>query len=193
MTTANIITVLRILLVPCFVVQLLYYFAGGDEADRVRALLAFAIAAVADGVDGYVARRYNQRSELGSILDPLADKMLLLSGILLLSIYHQNLIPQIPTWLTATVVSRDIMLILGLGILYYTSGKVKVIPVFTGKLATFLQMLAVAWALLKWNPTGLLVCAIGAAVFTGISGLFYIRDGIKRLGQSPASQPEHLG
>jgi cardiolipin synthase (CMP-forming) len=192
MTTANIITVIRILLVPYFVVQLLYYFAGGDEWDRFEAVLAFAVAALADGVDGYIARRYNQRSELGAILDPLADKLLLLSGIVLLSIYDQKLMPKIPTWLTATVVSRDVILLLGIGVLYYVSGKIKVVPHFIGKVATLLQMVTVAWALLKWNEHVLVLWATGAAVTTGISGLLYVRDGIRRLGQSPSSQPEHL-
>ena len=85
MTTANKVTIVRILLIPVFVVQILYYFRTGAEVHRFVGLLCFAAAAILDGVDGYIARRYNQRSELGAILDPLADKLLLVSGIVLLS------------------------------------------------------------------------------------------------------------
>ncbi len=81
MTTANKITILRILLIPFFVVELIYYVETGNEIHRLVAILSFAIAAILDGVDGYIARHYNQNSELGEILDPLADKLLLVSGI----------------------------------------------------------------------------------------------------------------
>ena len=88
MTTANKITILRILLIPFFVVELIYYLQTGNEVHRLLAILTFAVTAILDGVDGYIARRYNQKSELGAILDPLADKMLLLSGIITLSFSH---------------------------------------------------------------------------------------------------------
>src|SRR6185503_17413708 len=70
MTTANKVTILRMLLIPFFVVEALYYVKTGDETFRFLATLAFATAAICDGVDGYIARHYNQRSELGAILDP---------------------------------------------------------------------------------------------------------------------------
>src|SRR5208283_4011313 len=85
MTTANKITILRILLIPFFVVELVYFIQTGDEVHRLLALLSFAVTAILDGVDGYIARRYNQKSELGAILDPLADKLLLVSGIVTLA------------------------------------------------------------------------------------------------------------
>src|ERR1039457_7517652 len=85
MTTANKITIFRILLIPFFVVEVLYCMKSGNEVHRLSAILIFATAAICDGVDGYIARRYNQKSELGAILDPLADKLLLVSGIVLLS------------------------------------------------------------------------------------------------------------
>lgn len=192
MTTANKITILRVLLVPYFVVQLLYYFASGDEMDRVLAMLAFAVASILDGVDGYIARRYNQRSELGAMLDPLADKLLLVSALILLSLYKQDEITRIPTWMTATVLSRDLILILGMTVIYYTVGKTKVKPRLVGKVATFLQMVTVVWAILKWDEHWLVGWAVAASVFTAISGLCYVRDGIKRLGQSPASLPDHF-
>src|SRR6266850_6286636 len=116
MTTANKITILRILLVPFFIAQVLYYVGSGNELYRLLAILSFAIAAISDGVDGYIARRYNQRSELGAILDPLADKLLLVSGIVLVSLHsppNLKIIP-IPLWVTATILSRDALLLIGM-------------------------------------------------------------------------------
>src|SRR5580693_6946910 len=107
MTTANKITIVRALLVPFFIVQVLYYAGSGNEWFRLGAIISFAIAAAADGLDGYVARHYNQRSELGAILDPLADKLLLVSGIVLLSFSNQHYLKVIPTWVMVTIISRD--------------------------------------------------------------------------------------
>src|SRR6267142_6597517 len=106
MTTANKITILRILLIPFFVVELIYYVRSGDEMHRLAALLSFAVASILDGVDGYIARRYNQISELGKILDPLADKLLLVSGVVLLSFDHGSLLGQFPLWFGCTIIGR---------------------------------------------------------------------------------------
>src|SRR5262245_57535579 len=100
MTTANKVTIVRILLIPVFIVEVLYYFKSGDETNRVVALACFFTASVLDGVDGYIARHFNQRSELGAILDPLADKLLLVSGIVLLSFVNQSYLTVMPIWLT---------------------------------------------------------------------------------------------
>ncbi|HTA94589.1 MAG TPA: CDP-alcohol phosphatidyltransferase family protein, partial [Verrucomicrobiae bacterium] len=151
MTTANKITILRILLIPFFVVELIYYVRSGNEAHRLAALLSFAIAAILDGVDGYIARRYHQISELGKILDPLADKLLLVSGIVALSFNHGNFLGQIPLWLTGTIIGRDLLILLGVAVIRFTVGRIVVRPRFTGKIATVLQMAVVIWILLKWD------------------------------------------
>ncbi len=191
MTTANKITILRILLIPFFVVELIYYVRSGNEAHRLAALLAFAIAAILDGVDGYIARRYHQISELGKILDPLADKLLLVSGIVTLSFNHGNFLGQIPLWLTGTIIGRDLLILLGVAVIRFTVGKIVVRPRFTGKIATVLQMAVVIWILLKWDfGRGVLwlkYLTLGAAICTGVSGLLYVLDGIKQLGTHPAS------
>ena len=90
MTTANKITVVRILMIPVFVTLAIYYGESIQEGNplewvRFTAVSVFLLAALSDGLDGYVARRYNQRSSLGMILDPIADKGLLLSGIITLA------------------------------------------------------------------------------------------------------------
>src|ERR1700693_1722644 len=109
MTTANKVTILRILLIPFFVVEVLYYVKNGHDVHRVLAIATFATAAICDGVDGFIARRFNQRSELGAILDPLADKLLLVSGIVVLSFDHGARLLPVPLWLTGTIIGRDIL------------------------------------------------------------------------------------
>src|SRR2546428_2473822 len=136
MTTANKITILRILLIPFFVVEVLYYGKGGDELHRLWAIISFAVAAICDGVDGYIARRYNQRSELGAILDPLADKLLLVSGIVLLSLENRPYLETIPLWLTGTIIGRDVLVLIGLFVIQMVVGKVAVRPRILGKAAT---------------------------------------------------------
>src|SRR6266852_2111524 len=139
MTTANKITILRILLIPFFVVEVLYYVKDGHELHRLLAVLSFAVAAICDGVDGYIARRYNQRSELGGILDPLADKLLLVSGIVLLSFDQRPYLQSVPIWLTGTIIGRDILLLIGLVVIQVITGKLKVRPRILGKIATVFQ------------------------------------------------------
>src|SRR5438128_11845607 len=121
MTTANKITILRILLIPFFVVQVLYYVKDGEEFHRLLAILAFTVAAICDGVDGYIARRYNQRSELGAILDPLADKLLLVSGVILFSFGNPHF-GSIPLWLTGTIIGRDLLVLIGMAVIHLTVG-----------------------------------------------------------------------
>src|SRR5208282_6169198 len=128
MTTANKITILRILVIPFFVVELIYYVRTGNEIHRLLAILSFAVAAILDGVDGYIARHYHQISELGKILDPLADKLLLVSGIVTLSFNHGTFLGQIPLWLTGTIIGRDLLILIGMMVIYYTVGKVAVHP-----------------------------------------------------------------
>jgi len=191
MTTANKVTILRMLLIPFFVVEALYYVRTGNETFRLLATMAFAIAAICDGVDGYIARHYNQRSELGAILDPLADKLLLVSGIILFTFDHHPYFGSIPLWLTGTIIGRDLIILIGYGVIHATIGKVKVRPRIPGKIATVLQMLSLVWILLKWDtefpPIWFSLWTYGAAICTGISGLLYVWDGIKQLSSHPSS------
>ena len=187
MTTANKITICRIFLVPIFIVEVLYYTDAGNEVHRLVALLTFAVASISDGIDGYLARRYHQHSELGRILDPLADKLLLIAGVVLLSLKNEPYLARIPMWLTATILSRDVLLVLGLVLIYYTCGKVTVRPVIIGKVATVLQMACVLWILLKWPDSAIFWIALAAAICTGVSGILYIFDGVRQLSASPSS------
>jgi len=154
-------------------------------------MLSFAVAAICDGVDGYVARRYHQTSELGTILDPLADKLLLVSAIVVLSFDHGHRLGQIPLWLTGIIIGRDLLLAIGVGVIRFTVGKITVRPRLVGKVATVFQMIVVVWLLLKWdfdcNREWMKCFNLAAGIFTGGSGLFYVWDGMKQLGAHPAS------
>ena len=191
MTTANKVTIARILLIPFFVVEILYYVKTGNETYRFAGLLMFALAAILDGVDGYIARHYNQTSELGTILDPLADKLLLVSGVVLLSFDHRPLLGQFPFWFAGTIISRDIVILIGMIVIHTTVGKATARPHVIGKIATVLQMIAVIWVLLKWDAVfgenWILFWTVGAATLTGVSGIFYVLDGMKQLSASPRS------
>ena len=189
MTTANKITILRVLLVPFFIVQVLYYTETHEERHRLFAILSFALAAISDGIDGYIARRYNQRSELGALLDPLADKLLLVSGTVLLSLNNRPMLEQIPLWFVTTIVSRDVLLVIGAVVVYFTCGTVVVRPRIVGKAATVLQMTTLLWTLVKWDTAWLHFWSFAAAGFTAISGIQYILDGIQQLNASPRSSP----
>jgi len=191
MTTANKITLVRILMIPAFVLMALYYGESikrgqPQEWQRYTAIMIFLVAAVSDGLDGYIARRYNQKSALGVILDPIADKGLLLSGIITLSISNWSDIDpqygQFPTWFPVLVISRDAVILIGSAVLHVLNGKVRVRPAWTGKVATFLQMAAIAWVMLQLRFIPLTYVVAAAGLFTFISGVIYVMDGFRQLG-----------
>lgn len=188
MTLANKITIARILLVPFFILEILLYQRTGDGLHRWLGIGLFAVASLSDAIDGYVARRFAQRSELGAILDPLADKLLLVSAVLLLSIRNPYL-PILPFWLTLTILSRDVLLVIGLILLHVTTGSTRVRPRPEGKVATVLQMGAVVWTLLALPERGQLYLAGVATALTLASGIRYLADGVAMLGASPGSGP----
>ena len=189
MTTANKVTICRILFVPFFIIAAIYYVNTGIEFYRWFAISCFGLAAISDGIDGFIARHFNQRSELGAVLDPLADKLLLVSGIVLLSLHNEPYLQAIPIWLTVTILSRDVLLLIGLVVIHFVVGKVKVKPHLIGKAATVLQMAAVLWALFKLRDGALYWICVSATAFTGISGLIYVFEGMRQLATHPASSP----
>ena len=199
MTTANKITITRILLIPVFVMMAIYYgrsVQSGSpiEWQRWAAIAIFTLAAASDGLDGYVARRYNQRSTLGVYLDPIADKGLLLSGIITLSISNWSQSDpeygSFPAWFPVLVISRDIVILVGTMILYLLNGKVHVKPKWTGKVATVLQMIAIGWVMLQLRFIPLLYVVAAAGVFTLISGIVYVTDGVRQLQAEGHAHPQ---
>ncbi|MCD4787542.1 MAG: CDP-alcohol phosphatidyltransferase family protein, partial [Desulfobacterales bacterium] len=134
----NILTVIRILLTPLFVIFLLKNLFS-------FALLVFTIAAISDALDGLFARYFNQHTALGAYLDPIADKLLLTSAFVSLAI-----LKIVPGWLTVIVISRDILILLGVVIFAMTNIDFEVKPSIASKCTTVAQLSTVFLALL--NP-----------------------------------------
>ena len=177
-------------MIPLFVLMAIYYgesIQRGSplEWQRYTAIVIFLVAATSDGLDGYVARRYKQRSALGAILDPIADKGLLLSGIITLSISNWSQVDpdygKFPAWFPVLVITRDVVILVGSAVLQLLVGKVKVKPNWTGKVATVCQMCAIAWVMLQLRFLPLLFVIIVAGIFTFISGMIYVLDGVRQL------------
>jgi len=210
MTTANKITITRILLIPVFVMMAIYYGGSVERGAPVAwqrwcAIAVFVIAAASDGIDGYIARRYNQRSRLGVTLDPIADKGLLLSGIITLSITKWAY--KFPLWFPVLVITRDSIIVIGAMVLHVLNGAVQVKPSWTGKCATAFQMVALALVMLQVDLFRRTFSAFGstfevhfldlpvwiAGFFTAISGVGYVVVGIGQLhdhGQPEAAKKE---
>ncbi len=143
MNLANKITVFRILLIPFFIACLLY-FQGSRYYLRLVAAIIFAVAALTDAIDGGIARSRDQITDLGIVLDPLADKLLITSAFISLALIKD--IPanmRIPAWAVISVVSRDIIIVLGSLVIYFIKGSIKIKPRPLGKITTFFQMTAV--------------------------------------------------
>ena len=196
MTTANKITITRILLIPVFVMMAIYYGRGVQsghphEWQRIATIFLFLAASASDGLDGYVARRFNQRSALGVVLDPIADKGLLLAAIITLSFVKWRY--EFPLWFAVLVITRDAVIVIGTALLHYLVGEVHVKPSWMGKTATALQMVAISMVLLQLNFFQHTVQIWGesielnfldipvtlAAVFTLISGIGYVMVGVR--------------
>src|SRR5437588_4877223 len=191
MTTANKITVVRILMIPVFVTMAIYYGESIQRHDpqewmRFAAIAIFLIAAVSDGLDGYIARRYKQRRPVGAVLDPIAGKGLLLSGSITLSISNWSEIDpdygRFPAWFPVLVITRDAVILVGAGILHYFIGnKMRVKPVWTGKVATVCQMCAIGWVMLQLHFLPLIFVVFVAGIFTLVSGVIYVMEGVRQL------------
>ena len=176
-------------MIPLFVVMAIYYGQSVQRGEplewqRFAAIMIFLLASVSDGLDGYVARRYNQRSSLGIILDPIADKGLLLSGVITLSISNWSEDPDyghFPAWFPVLIIARDAVILVGAVVLHLLNGRVQVKPHWTGKIATVLQMLAIGWVMLQLHFLPLIYVVCAAGVFTFVSGIVYVRNGVRQL------------
>ena len=171
MSYANSLTVLRILLVPVLV---LLIFRGA----AVAALFTFFAAGLTDLLDGWIARRWGQQSELGMALDPLADKLLLISALLVLSLPGAAGSFRIPLWLTVTAIARDLLLVLGAVVVNWLRGTHIFPPSMWGKWATTFQLLSVFLVLVANAGISILIplgpIFAATLALTLISGLHYL-------------------
>lgn len=176
-TLPNILTVFRMALIPVFV-SLLFY------KQFVLALAIFVIAGITDGLDGLLARRFHQQSPLGRILDPIADKLMLVTSFVVLSMRGVYPIPipkhlPIPFWVTITVISRDVFILVGAAAINMVTGFRAFQPSLPGKISTLVQIVAVAIVMLAAQTrvgTGYYLPTVYTLVFalTLISGIHYI-------------------
>jgi cardiolipin synthase (CMP-forming) len=181
MGLANWLTVLRILLIPVFVTLLVYRRPG-------LAFLVFSTAAVTDLLDGYVARRRGSQSRLGAFLDPMADKLLLISSFVTLT-----WLKALPFWIAAVVISRDVILVVGALAIHMAGGRIYPRPTWAGKAATFFQILTVVTGMgaryFGLASTAKVMMWL-AASFTVISGLQYIVQGMRFLNAVHADEQD---
>lgn len=172
MNIPNLLTLLRILLVPLIVILLM-------DGAYLPALLVFLFAGITDGLDGFLARVLDQKTVLGAYLDPLADKALITSSFVTLSI-----LGSIPGWLTVLVITRDLMILVGISLLALLSIPFEIHPVAVSKLTTAFQIFTVFMVLLMkniaWESLTPVVEILfwATALLTVLSGLSYIRKGV---------------
>lgn len=169
MNLANSLTILRILMAPVISILLVYkYWRLG--------LAIFILAGITDALDGFIARSRAQGTDLGMILDPLADKLLLFATFMTLVYLH-----QIPQWLFIIAISRDLIVVGGFLVIYIVKGKATVSVSWIGKITTGLQMLTVLVTLIAHLTSGAGSYVSGViyltAAVTILSGLDYLRRG----------------
>ncbi len=184
MTFATKITLSRVIISPIFVITAAYYAYGlsngvPNEALRWTAISLFTLAALTDALDGFVARRFNQSSRLGTYLDPVADKILMLSAILTLSFTSWG--KELPIWYAALIIARDLIEISGAFVIGYIARDIKVIPHWTGKFAMFLQISVIAWVFFSIETPPLSLVVAVSACLTFIATVLYIRAGLSQL------------
>lgn len=175
MNLPNILTLIRVLLIPVFIILIinkLFYWA----------LITFAIAGITDGIDGLIARVTHQRTELGAYLDPIADKILLSAAFITLAI-----IEILPSWLAVLVITRDVIILVGFLVMFLTDYHPKIQPSLVSKVTTVFQISTILLALVTmYNPAfeKLSTIAIyGATLFTILSGSHYIYVGTRILNE----------
>lgn len=191
MTLANKITIARLFLIPIFGIFAWGYGASvvrGRPAQCVRMIAAFVfiLAAAMDGLDGFIARRFNQRSRLGAILDPIADKGLVMTALVVLPLSSRS--EDFPIWFPIAVIGRDAILVTGFLVLSKTIGRVEIRPTKIGKTATLLQIAAILWQLLGTRRIGQIYLTTLATLFTVASGLGYVADGIRQAREAARLQ-----
>ena len=159
-----------------------------EEVWRWWALGVFVTAATTDGIDGWVARRFNQISKFGAYIDPIADKMLLLTGVLVLSVtYWGENGWRLPAWFAVIVFLRDTLILVGVKCLQTNRYEVHISPHWTGKVCTVTQMFVLGWVMLKVVHLPPAWPCIVAAAFTAWSTIAYIREGLRILRRRTAA------
>jgi cardiolipin synthase (CMP-forming) len=173
LTTANLVTLIRILAIPFFLVAVLY-------SDYKLAFFLFLFAGFTDSLDGFIARFFHQKTQLGAVMDPIADKLMLSTAYIALAIPREGESYIIPIWLTILILSRDILIIMFVVVqfLIFDSSFEKFMPSIWGKITTTFQISYVLAVLFK-NSFGLWIQVVDISmwlvvIFTLISGINYL-------------------
>lgn len=180
LTYANQLTILRMVFVPCFVILLIY---GHPKS----ATILFLLAGVTDGLDGLLARKLQQKTVLGSFLDPMADKILLTAAFVTLTIPSLPLPLHIPTWLTVLTISRDVIIALSVLVIHLQTQHSSFPPSLLGKGTTAAQLLLVAVCMLANFETNFStfifpLVKYATLAFTLASGMHYAYRSVKIIG-----------
>ena len=145
MNLANRITLARIISIPFFIIAVTYGKMG-------VALGIFLFAVLTDALDGFIARTWNQKTKLGTILDPVADKLLLTSAFIYLAMAPSIPIDvKLPAYVPIIVISRDVLIVIGSVIVYYVAQDLNVVPSILVKVTTFFQMLTIVSVLTSFH------------------------------------------
>ena len=180
LTVANQLTLLRMLLIPALVILVIYGANGW-------ALVVFIVAGMTDALDGVIARWWSQPTSLGALLDPMADKLLLISTFVVLTIPSLDLPNRLPVWLTVLVISRDVIIVVTVAIVNLSLGRRIFSPTMLGKIATLIYVVTASLTLcFNWlDRSSILVDAAiyAAAAITIISGLHYISHVTRALSE----------
>jgi cardiolipin synthase len=176
-TTANQLTILRIVFVPVFIILLVYGRVGW-------ALGTFILAGITDVLDGVIARRFGQKTSIGAVLDPLADKLLMASSILILSMPQMEFQNEIPRWLLIIIIFRDVFILLVSLIVVLMVGWRVFTPSPYGKASTVMQVLTVLAVLYaNWRDQfmpELNVLFYMTGLMTAFSGIHYLVRGLRQ-------------
>jgi cardiolipin synthase len=193
MVLANKITLGRIFLIPAVLAGILVYgrsVKGGHPLEIYRwiALGCFVVAAGSDALDGYIARKFKQRTWVGEIIDPVADKTLMVTSILALTFTPWPW--SFPLWFPVLVVLRDLLAIVVGFMIYNLSGQIDIRIHWSGKAATFFQICSICWVMAGITFPHPLHVTIVAAVMTLFSGLVYLRAGVLQILCQRAGRPQ---
>jgi cardiolipin synthase len=174
-TVSNLLTLMRLALTP-FIVLNMYY------QHWISAFVLFVIAAGTDLLDGYLARALNQQTHLGALLDPIADKLLLLGSFGALAFFSSPFF-HIPTWFFVLGLAREVILIVGVCALCLRQKRAKIEPLIWGKLTTLFQIVFLKWIFIcyfmGWEPKRTYTCLLYlVAVFSVISLFQYVKKAV---------------
>ena len=192
MTIPTRITLARLIMSPVFVVLAIKYsstiaLGKPDVLFLYLALIVFAIAVISDALDGYLARKLNQISRIGSFFDPIADKTLLLSATITLTYIDCGKL--IPIFYTTLILSRELIQISGAIAIGAILGDIKVKHHWTGKLSTFMQVILIYSAFIISSESIMLYLSIIGGLFTFSSAALYIYAGLSQLPESVHAKP----